>query len=488
MAGRVTLAIFAVIALLVTGGGWSYLRATNNGFTQISALDDESDDVIDANAQTGDENYLIVGTDTRAGQNADLGAGTTEDAEGARADTTMLVHIPADRQRVVVVSFPRDLDVSRPECQAWDNAMPGYTEEKYPAADGDKLNSVYATGGPKCLVSTVQRLTGSTVNHFIGIDFAGFENMVDQVGGVEICEAEPVIDDVLGPIVPAAGQHMLNGTSALNYVRARHVSGEMRSDYDRISRQQQFLAALLRGALSGKVLLDPAKLNGFIKAFTDATFVDRVTPDDLLMLGRSLQGVDAGAVTFLTIPTGGTTDYGNEIPRESDIKSIFQAIRDNQPLPGEKQAPPPPPPESSQPQQPEYTAVDPSAMSLLVSNGSGTSGLASQTANELSNAGFNIANTGNYDEGDARETIVRYSSGNENEAATIASSIPGASMQVDTEAGDTVEVVLGQDYQGTVDTPASVGEKIADIPAAGSAPAELPSDLEHLNAGDNPCA
>ncbi len=368
MAGRAALAISAAVALLITGGGWSYLRASGNGFTQVSALGDNSEDVIDGNAQLGDENYLIVGTDTRAGANGKLGAGTIEDAEGARADTVLLVHVPKNRQRVVVVSFPRDLDVSRPECKGWDNAKNDYTEETYEPFIGDKLNAVYALGGPRCLVSTIQRLTGSTINHFIGIDFAGFEAMVDQVGGVQVCTTEPLIDGELGTVLEKPGKQIINGATALNYVRARKVYGEIRGDYDRINRQQKFLASLLRTALSSKVLLDLGKLNGFIKAFTQATFVDKVKPDDLLTLGRSLADVNAGAVTFLTIPTSGTNAYGNEIPRESDIKAIFKAIRDDRPLPGEKPgaAAPTPAETPTPPVPPSNVAVDPSTGSRLV--------------------------------------------------------------------------------------------------------------------------
>lgn len=487
IAGRTTVGFFSVLALLITGGGWSYLRATGNSFTQVSALAENDDDVIDAQAQLGDENYLIVGTDTRAGANAEVGAGTVEDAEGARADTTMLVHIPKNRQRVVIVSFPRDLDVTRPECKGWDNEKPGYTEDVFPAAMNDKLNAVYARGGPRCLLSTIQRLTGSTINHFIGIDFAGFEQMVDKVNGVEVCVSKPLIDDTLGTIIPEAGRHRIDGKTALNYVRARHVYGEERSDYDRINRQQKFLASLLRGALSSKMLLDPGRLNGFIQAFSQATFVDQVEPNDLLMLGKSLQDLESGAVTFLTVPTAGTTSYGNEIPRTADIQAIFQAIRDDQPLPGEKTAPAPPP-TSEAPVPPSLTAVDPSTLSLLVSNGSGIAGLAGSTASEMANLGFNIYNYGNYTEGNATETKVRYSAGHEAEAATVASAIPGATMQLDDSLGSIVELVLGEDYQQIVNEPTPVGSPITDVPPVSTAPVELPSDLEHVNAGDDPCA
>ncbi|MFE3442332.1 LCP family protein [Nocardia sp. NPDC059180] len=494
LAGRAALAVSAAVALLITGGGWTYLRAGENGLNQVSALGDNSEDVIDGNAQLGDENYLIVGTDTRAGANGELGAGTIEDAEGARADTVLLVHVPKNRQRVVMVSFPRDLDVTRPKCDGWDNAKNGYTEESYASEMGAKLNAVYALGGPKCLVSTIQRLTGSTINHFIGIDFAGFEAMVDQVGGVEVCTTEPLIDDELGTVLDKAGKQTINGETALNYVRARKVYGEIRGDYDRINRQQKFLASLLRTALSSKVLLDLGKLNGFIKAFSDATFVDKVKPDDLLTLGRSLAKVDAGAVTFLTIPTAGTTTYGNEIPRETDIKAIFKAIRDDRPLPGEKPgaAAPTPPDTPAAPAPPAYVAVDPSTVSLLVSNGSGVSGQAATAANKLNNVGFPIYNTGNYTGGTTDTTIVRYSTGYEAEAATVASAIPGASIASaeEEDLGGIIEVVLGSDYQGVVNEPAAVGQAITDVPAAAASAttAPLPDDLEHINAADDICS
>ncbi|MFE6924895.1 LCP family protein [Nocardia sp. NPDC057663] len=491
MAGRGALIFFAVLTLVVTGGGWSYLRATGNAFTQVSALDGTTEDVLDGDMQLGDENYLIVGTDTRAGVNADLGAGTTDDAEGARADTVMLVHIPKNRSRVVVVSFPRDLDVTRPQCAGWDNEKAAYTDQKFPSAMGDKLNAVYALGGPRCLVDVVRKMSGLSIGHFIGIDFAGFQAMVDQVDGVEVCSTKPIIDGVLGTVLETSGKQRVNGETALNYVRARHVVGEERSDYDRINRQQRFMASLLRGALSSKVLFDPGKLNGFIQAFTNHTFVDKVTPQDLLLLGRSLQKMDAGAVTFLTIPTAGTTSYGNEIPRESDIKAIFRAVIDDQPLPGEVKAPEV---ESSAPTPapaaPKLLAVAPSTMSLLVSNGSGQPGAANRAATKLDNQGFQIYSTGNYAGGTATTSKIRFAPGLEAEAATVASTIPGASLEQANELGSIIEVVLGTDFAGTVRTATPIGSELPNVPIGtphSAGPVALPSDLEHMNAADDTC-
>ncbi|MFE9784343.1 LCP family protein [Nocardia salmonicida] len=492
MAGRVTLTFVAVLALVITGGGWSYLQATNSSFTQVDALGGgASGDVLDGDMQLGDENYLIVGTDTRAGVNADVGAGSATDTEGARADTAMLVHIPKNRSRVVVVSFPRDLDVTRPVCSGWDNDTGTYTDQKLESAMSDKLNAVYARGGPKCLVDVIRKMSGLTIGHFIGIDFAGFQAMVDQIGGVEVCSTKPIIDGVLGTVLESSGKQRVNGETALNYVRARHVVGEERSDYDRIHRQQQFLAALLRGALSGKVLLDPAKLQGFVEAFRQHTFVDGVGTQDLILLGRSLQKVNAGAVTFITAPTAGTTAYGNEIPRESDIKAIFRSIIDDQPLPGEETAPPLVTSSSEAPptQAPKLHAVSPGSVSLRISNGTGRTGVAQQAANKLSNMGFGIYNVGNYPQG-SESTVVRFSTGNEAAAATVASSIPGAVLERADELDGIIEVILGSNYTGQVRTPASVGTEIPDMGTGKpitAAPVTLPSDLEHMNAADTSC-
>ncbi|WP_227984553.1 LCP family protein [Nocardia spumae] len=489
LAARATTSACAVLALVMTGVGWNYLRATDNGFTQVSALDQNSADVVDPGGQTGDENFLIVGTDTRAGVDSQLGAGTTDDAEGARSDTVMLVHVPANRSRVVAVSFPRDLDVSRPECEGWDNDHAKYTDAKFPAAAGDKLNATYALGGPKCLTKVIQKMSGLNLNHFVGIDFSGFQSMVDTIGGVEVCTTRPLVDDELGTVLPNTGKQLLNGPVALDYVRARHVHGEERSDYDRIHRQQLFLSSLLRGALSSKVLFDIGKLNGFINAFSSHAFMDHVSTKDLLMLGRSMQKMDAGAITFLTVPTAGTTSYGNEIPRESDIKAIFQAVIDDQPLPGEKKAPEAPKPSQAPAAPPQLTAVDPSTVSVQVSNGSGVTGVAGTAATRIGAEGFQIYNVGNYSGGTIDTTTVRYSAGHEAEAATVASALPGAKLAVASGLGSIVEVALGSDFTGTVGTPTAFGSPVpAPSGAADSTdPVALPSDLEHVNAADDLC-
>lgn len=496
LAAKVATAASAAATLVLTGVGWNYLRATDDGFKQVAALDENSADVVDPVGQTGDETYLIVGVDSRAGANSKIGAGTTQDADGVRSDTVMLVNIPADRQRVVAVSFPRDLDVSRPVCQGWDNGKATYTDETYPAADNDKLNATYALGGPKCLVKVIQKMSGLNIGHFVGIDFVGFESMVNTLGGVEVCNKIPLVDGELGTVLAKTGKQTISGKTALNYVRARHVAAETSSDYDRIKRQQRFLSSLLRAGLSSKVLLDPGKLNNFIGAFTHNSFFQNVTTKDMLTLGRSMQKMDAGAVTFLTVPTAGTTTWGNEIPRLSDIKALFTAIINDKPLPGEKAhaATPPTPTTAATPPPPkQQIAVDAGTATLEVLNGTGRSGVGSTVATKLGRYGFTVSNTDTYSGGTAGTTTVRYAPGHEAEAATIATAIPDAALQEAKDITGEIEVVLGSDFTGTVKSPTPPGKPITKqltVSTLTSTPTAttLPSDLEHVNAADKSCS
>ena len=348
LAGRSLAAVFAVLALAMTGGAWQWQSAKNNMLNRISALDQSSRDIIDPNAQFGDENFLIVGIDSRFGENADMGAGDTEDAGGSRSDTIMLVNIPANRERVVAVSFPRDLNIEPMECEAW-NAETGEYGPLYDEETGEygpdeiytetKLNSAFSFGGPKCLVKVIQKLSGLSINRFMAVDFAGFSKMVDALGGVEVCSTTPLEDYELGTVLPNAGRQMVDGHTALNYVRARQVVTETNGDYGRIKRQQLFLSSLLRSLISKEVFFSLSKLNNVVNQFISDSYVDNIDTKDLVALGQSLQNVAAGRITFLTVPTTGYMDeWGNEHLREDDTRAIFDAVINDDPLPEERNA------------------------------------------------------------------------------------------------------------------------------------------------------
>ena len=315
---------------------------------RVSALDLNSRDILDPNAQFGDENFLIVGVDSRFGENSDMGAGDTQDAGGTRSDTVMLVNIPANRKRVVAVSFPRDLAITPMQCEAWNPETHEYgplyddqTESYGPdeVYTETKLNSAYAFGGPKCLVKVIQKLSGLSVNRFMAVDFAGFAKMVDALGGVEVCSTTPLEDYELGTVLANAGRQTVDGHTALQYVRARQVTTETNGDYGRIKRQQLFLSSLLRSMISKEVFFSLSKLNNVVNMFIDDSYVDNIKTKDLVDLGQSIQGVNAGRITFVTVPTVGYADeYGNETPRTEDMRALFDAIINDDPLPEEKNA------------------------------------------------------------------------------------------------------------------------------------------------------
>ncbi len=196
-----------------------------------------------------------------------------------------------------------------------------------------KLNSTFSFGGPKCLVKEIQKLSGLSINRFIAIDFVGFARMVEALGGVEVCSTTPLQDYELGTVLEHSGRQVINGTTALNYVRARQVTTENNGDYGRIKRQQLFLSSLLRSLISEDTLLNLNKLNNVVNMFIGNSYVDNVKTKDLVQLGQSLQGMAAGHITFVTVPTGVTDQNGDEPPRTADMKALFAAIINDDPLP-----------------------------------------------------------------------------------------------------------------------------------------------------------
>jgi LCP family protein required for cell wall assembly len=526
LAGRAATAMLAILTLVLTGSAWQWQSSKNNSLNKVAALDLNSRDILDPNSQFGDENFLIVGTDSRFGENGGMGAGGTEDAGGARSDTIMLVNIPADRRRVVAVSFPRDLSITPMKCEPWNPESatygPLYDEETETYGPDEiytetKLNSAFAFGGPKCLVKVIQKLSGLSINRFMAVDFSGFSKMVDAVGGIEVCSTTPLEDYELGTVLANAGRQTIDGHTALNYVRARQVTTEYNGDYGRIKRQQLFLSSLLRTLISRDTFFSLTKLNNVVNMFISDSFVDNIKTKDLVDLGQSVQGVNAGRITFVTVPTVGYADeYGNEVPRTDDMRSLFDAIINDDPLPGEKNpdnTPVPGTPESATSsvqaaapsETPQSTApapapvstgsgetvnaitTEPQQVTVQVSNSTGQSGLASTAATELEEHGFNVNTPDDYPS-ILPATTVFFSPGNEEAAATVASSFTNPTIERVTGMGDVVQVVLGSDFY-SVGAPSPSGSEVQVhvLKGTGASPTHLPEDLTVTNAADTTC-
>ncbi len=517
LVARSLAALIAVLALALTGGAWQWSTSKNNRLNTISALDPHSGDILDPNGQYGDEDFLIVGMDSRSGENANMGAGDTEDAGGARSDTVMLVNIPANRKRVVVVSFPRDLAITPIQCEAW-NPDTGKYGPIYDAKKGawgsrmvyteTKLNSTFSYGGPKCLVKEIQKLSGLSINRFIAVDFAGFARMVQALGGVEVCSSTPLHDYELGTVLEHAGHQIVDGPTALNYVRARQVTTETNGDYGRIKRQQLFLSSLLRSLISEDTLFDLNKLNNVVNLFIGDSYVDNVKTKDLVQLGQSLQGMAAGHITFVTVPTGITDQNGDEPPRMADMRALFDAIINDDPLPeendqnakplgesssasGSAHAPTtkksPTPTAAPDAQREQVTTTSPNDVTVRVSNATMQSGLATSATTQLKRVGFNVMTPDDYPSS-VNATTVLFSPGNEQAAATVASSLANPKIQRVSGYGQVVQVVLGPDYKSiTAPPPTGSSISVQIEPSNGNPPTKLPEDLTVTNAADTTC-
>ena len=258
------------------------------------------------------ENWLLVGSDRRADR------GTTgHDASqplwryGAqRADTIMLVHVPADRRRVYLVSFPRDSWVA---IQGYGNA---------------KINAALSFGGPPLLIATIENLTGVRINHFAILDFQGFKSMTDALGGVDVRVAQTVSDPA-SDVVWQAGTHQLDGQRALEFVRQRYNLPD--GDFDRIKRQQAFLKALAGRVVDTDVLGNPLRLNAFLGAATRAVSVDEtVTASSLRSLAVQLRSLRPDDIVFMTIPVAGTgTEDGQSVVHldRAGSRPLHRALR-----------------------------------------------------------------------------------------------------------------------------------------------------------------
>ena len=535
--GRAAAALIAVCALAVTGAAWQWQSAKNKLLNTIAALDPNSSDIRDPNGQIGDENFLIVGVDSRIGANSEMGAGDTSMAAGSRSDTIMLVNIPANRKRVVAVSFPRDLAITPMKCQAWNPETgrygPVYDKEIGEWTDnerltGTKLNSAYALGGPKCLVKVIQKISGLAINRFMAVDFAGFAKMVDALGGVEVCSTTPLEDAELGTVLATAGRQRIDGPTALNYVRARSISSEGNGDYGRIKRQQLFLSSLLRSMISTDTLFDLGRLDDVVNMFIDDSYVDNVRTKDLVRLGQSLQGINAGRITFVTLPTTGYADYeGNEVPRTEDVRALFDSIIEDDPLPGENdnnETLNPPTsttvtsgsettgstptstteswstatsstePTQTTTEEVKAVAADPRDVTVQVAASdtvTDPSYLAESATSQLELYQFDVRRPDYYSTsefGPVTTTTVFYSLGNEQAAATVAATLPGARIERISGLGETVEVILGQDFTAVRYPQASGTPLTVNVTHAGSTTAtKLPTDLTVTNGADVTC-
>ncbi|RSS76819.1 LytR family transcriptional regulator [Streptomyces sp. WAC06614] len=281
---------------------------------------------------SGAQNILVIGSDSRSGrENARYG----QDQGTQRSDTTILLHLPADRRSATAVSLPRDLMTRIPPCLGADGTRTG---ERF-----GQFNWAFQWGGAACTIRTVEALTGVRIDHHMVMDFRGFKKMVDAVGGVEVCLKSPMNDAEAKLRLPA-GRQTLQGEQALGFVRARYSLGNG-SDTERMERQQQFLASLVKKVQSNGVLLNPARLYPLLDAATSsiATDPELASLRALYELVRTTRDIPTDQIRFLTVPRKPYAGNPNRDELlEPEAEQLFRQLRLDQPItvvPARPQAP-----------------------------------------------------------------------------------------------------------------------------------------------------
>ncbi|WP_327183412.1 LCP family protein [Streptomyces sp. NBC_01334] len=266
-------------------------------------------------------NYLIVGSDSREGMSAEEKKELhTGSAEGKRTDSMMILHTGSNGD--TLISLPRDSDVEIP-------TFVGSESGKTYKGTGRhvKLNAAYAEDGPELLVRTVEFNTGLRIDHYVEIGFAGFANIVDSVGGVEIDIPQDIKDTKSGADFKK-GKQTLNGEEALAFVRTRYALAG--SDLDRTKNQQKFLAALANQVATPGTVLNPFKLYPTMSAGLDTLIVDKdMGLYDLGSMFFAMKGVNSGDGKSMNMPISGSTG-GNLVWDKAKVKTLVSQLKNDE--------------------------------------------------------------------------------------------------------------------------------------------------------------
>ena len=323
--GKVLLASVLVMAM-VTGLGtiWLYRHLNGNlNVLDVTSQLENRPDKVEVEGPQEPLNVLVMGSDSRdcAGCNIDNLTGG-----GQRSDTTILLHLSADRKRAYGISIPRDLIINRPDCTAEDGST-------IPGGQGVMWNEAFGLGGPACTIQQFEQLTGIRLDHFVVVNFEGFQGMVDAIGGVEVCIPEPIVDPAHG-INIEAGTRKIKGKEALNYVRERYVVGNG-SDIGRMKRQQAFIASMAHQVVTAGTLARPDHLVRFLDSATKSLTVDKGLENvvKIAQLGIQFKDIGLDNIQFITIPNiADPSDPNRLVWKQPQAKQVWDKIAHDEPL------------------------------------------------------------------------------------------------------------------------------------------------------------
>ncbi|MFB6557907.1 LCP family protein [Streptomyces sp. NPDC056400] len=368
-------------------------------------------------------NILIVGIDSRAGLSAAEKRRLHVGGKGCNCtDVMMLVHLSQNRRRASIVSIPRDSYVEYAATSATATA---------PARSG-KINGAFALGGGPLTVATVEKATGLHVDHYLETGFTGFEQTVDNLGGATVCTDKPLKDENSGLDI-GAGRHLADGNRALRYVRARHVNLRP-GDLGRVRRQQRVVNDLLARLTAEGALAGPISTARTVRTLLKTVRTDaRTGLDDLVRIGWALGRLRADRTEFATVPI---RLFDHRVPGvgstlvwdEARSAALWAALGADRPITGDTRI---------QPVAQNPAPTDPARIAVRVDD--------AEVAAALRGSGFVVTDTSATapPERPAGPPLIRYATGQEDNAATVAAALPGARLQTEPELDAVVEVTVG---------------------------------------------
>jgi len=416
---------FVVVAIVAVGAGYVYYRWRFSQIhkAQISGLAPDS----------GTLNVLLVGSDSRANIENDPNFNDkSAPVTGQRSDTMMILHADTKEKKAMILSIPRDLYVPIVGTNG-----------------SNRINTAFDNGAQR-LVDTIQQDLGIKINHYVQVDFVGFQSIVNSVGGVDIYVPAPARDKLSGLNIKAAGCAHLDGFQALAWARSRHFEelegGRWQSDptgdLGRIQRQQDFIRRMLKKALATR---NPIKVNQLIGIGIKNVSIDQqMSSGDILRLAGKFHSLNPDTVDMATLPTtpfttriGGLTADVLRL-KQPDAQTFIDRVN------GIEQPPP--------------AEVKPEGVRVRVLNGTGAAGLAAQVSVALQGPGFSIADRGDASGRPYSQSLIRYGSGARPKAQLLQRYLQNGARLVSDPSLRTVDValVVGSDYAGVRNTPAPV--------------------------------
>ena len=357
-------------------------------------------------------NILLIGSDSRAGVNGNIGGRVG--IAGQRSDTVMVAHIAPGAHSAVVLSFPRDSVVPVLSC----TAEPGTSGQTANPGQVEQINSTFANGGPGCLWKTIEETTHIHVNDFVELTFIGFEKVINDLGGVNVCLPAAVNDPKSG-LDLSAGRHHIYGSQALAFWRTREDLGEG-SDLQRIQRDQFLMASLLQGIERSGLLTSTSKVSSVIGDVARAMTTDSgLTQSSMLRIAEGMRGLTSKSVQFIEVPTMTYSGNVNWVQWTSQAPQLFAAVANDTKLPKITKAKAKAKTKKTATATPTVEAVSPAKVKVEVLNGSGFNGVAAQGSADLTARGFDVVGSTNASNFNYTRSVIEYASSADLAAAKL---------------------------------------------------------------------